>query len=222
MGDEEETMNPREMVVDVGSPTEVAEESDDADLAGEKDEKKVKLEKRKREARQQQHGRARAVPEDSDHELDSPSKRPSMGERPITARELRGLLAGHVAEMKGAWGEFQNRLDKVEFDQARASCAVQDLQARTVVAEKDIAAQRQTAQEHTTTLDNLAAEVTKMKVRIEELHDQPRPQAGQQQGNAAAVANSSDPWAEFLRRSDAGQRPGGDHAKGVRSADECA
>lgn len=104
------------MAIDVGSPTEIAEGDSDEDLRMEiGDGNKVKLEKRKRAAvekgKNKPPHRARAVPavpseeddEDDDEELDSPSKRPSVGEdKPLTAREIRSLLSGHVREMKNA------------------------------------------------------------------------------------------------------------------------
>ena len=218
MAGEEPTLDPTAaMVVDVGSPTEPAEDSEDLEPI--QDAVQVKMEKRKRE---NPSGIARPVPEESDREFDSPSKHPSRGDdKPITARELRGLLAGHVSEMKVAWGNFQTRLDNVEISQARTSCAMHDLQARTTVVEKDVAQQRAVAQETSTSLDNLAAEVKNMKVRIDELQERPT-------SADRAVPNGPgpppDPWAEFLRNRDS--RSGGQVANtrpttstGVKSAE---
>ncbi|CAE6923999.1 pol, partial [Symbiodinium sp. CCMP2456] len=73
--------------------------------------------------------------------------------------------------------------------------AVTLLQARTVVVEKDVAHQRQTAQETAQSLETLANEVKNMKVRIDELHDN-RPAPEPARGSDGAP----DPWADFLNR----------------------
>ncbi|CAE7847912.1 unnamed protein product, partial [Symbiodinium necroappetens] len=184
------------MAIDVGSPTELAE-GDSEEETENKKHNKVKLEKRKRVANDNP-ARARPVPEhdDEDEDLDSPSKRASVGdEKPLTASELRVLLSGHVAEMKTAWGEFHGRLGAVESEQARVKSTVGDLQARTVVVEKDAAQQRQIAQDAANSLENLATEVKNMKVRIDRVEN-----SGRNNGTKPAEAGQPDPWADFLQK----------------------
>ncbi|CAE7666364.1 unnamed protein product [Symbiodinium sp. CCMP2456] len=211
------------MAVDVGSPTEIAEDDDGIDkmigsdpfLEGDNKHKvEVKQEKRKRDEHNSGHGRLRPVPDEEDEDLDSPTKRASRGEdQPLTAKELRMLLSGHVNEMRHAWGTFQGRLDRVEAAQSNTNGIISDLQARTTVAEKDIIQQRQAAQETTTSLDNLATEVKNMKVRIDEL--QSAGQSTAAPSGIAAPGGNPDPWAEFLRRKEGNKR--NNAAAGVNS-----
>ena len=66
---------------------------------------KVKQEKRKREKKSRcEAAAARAVPSEDEGDLESPTKRASCAEeRPLTAKDIRELLMGHVTEMRSAW-----------------------------------------------------------------------------------------------------------------------
>ena len=101
----------------------------------------MKLENRKR--RERRGDVPQRVPDGSDDDLDSPSKRPLRSDdQPLTAREIRALLGGHLSEMKNAWSTIQTRVDKVEQEQARSSFEVGNLQSRTRVLEKDVIANK--------------------------------------------------------------------------------
>ena len=206
------------MQVDViGSPTELAEGSDvdlpspaSANPADVKEESKVKIEKRKRERKKQREGRAAPVgttiPDTDDEDLESPTKRASgsghdPSDRPLTASEIRELLVGHVQDMRSAWTSFQGRLDKVEHDQARTHEAVSSLQCRAQVVEKDVARQRQVAEEHSAGLENLTAEVKNMKVRLDGIENAAKKNHDKSATSAPPTSNP-DPWGEFLRRRD--------------------
>ncbi|CAE7458749.1 unnamed protein product [Symbiodinium sp. CCMP2592] len=165
-----------------GSPAELAEDISDNESSehGVDAEMKVKMEKRKRgdrDYRRRCDPRAHPVPDSDDEEdEDSPSKRPQLGEeKPLTAREIRELLIGHVSEMKCAWKTFQGRLDDVEREQARSSFEVTNLQARTRVVEKDLGQQRETTTQHAKALENLTDEVQKMKVKLDDIQSRPQP-----------------------------------------------
>ena len=175
------------------SPTEIA----DSDPGEGDEEMKTKLEKRKRMDR----GAVVPVPgeDDDDDELDSPSKRAQKSDdQPLTSKELRTLLFGHVTEMKSAWREFQGRLGKVEQEQSKTDFEVQNLQSRTKVLEKDLTGCRHLADQTAKSLDALTEEVKNMKVHLaaEPLQQQQLPLPGA----VAAPGSSSDPWGEFLRR----------------------
>ena len=128
----EEEAAPEVMQVDViGSPTEVAEESDDMDAGGCEG---IRLwgEVGETQASRTPGDLPQRVPDGTDEELDSPSKRPQRSDdQPLTAREIRALLGGHLSEMKTAWSTIQSRVDKVEQEQARSSFEVGNLQSRT-------------------------------------------------------------------------------------------
>ncbi|CAE7333491.1 unnamed protein product [Symbiodinium sp. KB8] len=165
----------------------------------------VKLEKRKR--REPRGDLPPRVPDDEDEELDSPSKRPQRSDdQPLTAREIRALLGGHLSEMKTAWSSIQSRVDKVEQEQARSSFEVGNLQSRTRVLEKDMIDNKKTTEQQGISIDGLAKEVQSMKVKIDELKSEPPPAADPARVQAAAGA-PCDPWAEFLRRRADGRNP---------------
>ena len=203
------------MQVDVGSPTELADDTDlgedpfgdDVPAAcdgttGRSAHPAVKLEKRKREKKPKaRRGDVRPVRDEGDSEdedLESPSKRASgSDDRPLTSREMRELLAGHMIEMKNAWGNIQGRVERVELAQSKNNLVVDDLQARTVVVEKDLARQRQSAQETATNLESLTTEVRNMKVKMDELAS--KGTTGPTTANPAHEV-PPDPWADFLRR----------------------
>ncbi|CAE6965603.1 unnamed protein product [Symbiodinium sp. CCMP2592] len=197
----------------IGSPTELAEDSelDDAvggigEVEGVNPPGKVKVEKKRRRGARglgsANGGRLPPVPDDSDEEEeDSPSKRALRSDDlPLSSREIRDLLTGHLAEMKTAWGSFQGRLDKVEGEQAKTTFEVSNLQSRLRVAEKDVAHQKQTTTTHGAALDNLTAEVKNMKVKIDALDSKfasaPAPTGGVPDASAAR----SDPWAAYLNQ----------------------
>ena len=220
--DEMSTQNaptqPLEMQVDLErSPTEVADESDIGDdpfgePGTEAGEAPVKIEKRKREKKKRCNGDglALAVPVNDDSDLESPTKRPSCSEeRPLTAKELRELLMGHVSEMKSAWSSFHGRLEKVEHDQRRSGELHGELQSRTVVVEKELAQQRLATNENKVSLESLTNEVKQMKVRLEEVGSAAAASSSCQAAGQAAPQNPSDPWAEFLRRKGAAKAPDG-------------
>ena len=201
----------------VGSPTEVAEESDveldpnNSKSSEVKEEQKVKIEKRKRErkkARDEHAPAAQTIPDSEDEDLESPSKRAngdrqtSRGgdEAPLTSSEIRSLLLGHVQEMQSAWTSFHGRLERVESEQGRIASRMDDVQSRTLVIEKDVAHQRQVAQDNATNLDNLAAEVKNMKVRLDEIGTAKVPAAVSPRPPYAEA--NPDPWGEFLRNRD--------------------
>ena len=201
---------PEVMNVDaVGSPTEIAEGSEnEPDLPHHVD-PSVKLEKRKR--RDPIHeGHARAVPEDDEGDLDSPSKRPlRSSEAPLSASEMREMLCGHLSEMKTAWGVFQSRIEKVESEQSKCNFEVSNLQGRTRVLEKDAANQKKSIEQNSATIDNLAQEVQGMKVRLDTLQAVAPP--------AAPVPPPLDPWADFLRLRDQQPTRGSNYQPGVNS-----
>lgn len=105
-----------------------------------------------------------------------------------------------------AWGDVQGRLGRVESEQERSRRAVSELQARTVVVEKDVAQQRTAAQETAASLETLAAEVKNMKVRIDNMPDKGVTGAAEDDGRPGC-GRQPDPWADFLRRK--GRAPDG-------------
>ncbi|CAE6972900.1 unnamed protein product [Symbiodinium microadriaticum] len=206
---------PKNMQVDGDrSPTEIADDEsigdDPFDVPGDDGGgAKVKLEKRKREKkpRRREGEHARAVPVEDDIEI--PTKRPSNSDdRPVSSRELRHLLMGHVNEMKSAWtnfqGQLEGRIEKVENEQRLAGVKFDDLQARTTVVEREVSHQRQINIETKANLESLTSEVEKMKVRPET-----RPVAPVAAPSGSGVRPEApappDPWADFLRRR--GQAP---------------
>ena len=178
------------------SPTAIAE-SEPGEPA-EDHEMKTRLEKRKRT----DVGAAVPIPgDDEDDELDSPTKRAQVGdEKPLTSKELRELLFGHVTEMKTAWREFQGRLGRVEQEQNRTEFEVKNLQSRTRVLEKDLVGCRQLSDQTSKSLEALTEEVKNMKVQLSDTR--PAAPQGQQRGDGGATVpgSSSDPWGEYLRR----------------------
>ncbi|CAE7637075.1 pol [Symbiodinium sp. CCMP2592] len=187
------------------SPTEIAEsEQGDPDADHEM---KVKLEKRKRN----ENGAAVPVPSDDEDGDESPSKRPLRGDdQPLTSRELRELLFGHVSEMKSAWKEFQGRLGRVEQDQKRTDFEVRNLQSRTRVLEKDSQGCRQLCDSTSKKLDELTEEVKNMKVQLAEPARVPNPPPGPQ----SDAHGSSDPWSDYLRKRQSQPPESGVNSKG--------
>ncbi|CAE7836114.1 unnamed protein product [Symbiodinium sp. CCMP2592] len=166
----------------------------------------------------------RPVP-DSDEDEDSPSKRPQIGEeKPLTARELRELLFGHVHEMKSAWHSFQGRLENVEREQGKTTFEVCNLQARTRVLEKDLGQQRQTSTAHATALESLTADVKNLRVKLDDLSARGSP-AVAGSGPPGDAAPAGDPWAEYLRHHPSGRpAPAGNDGKdgGARASGSSA
>ncbi|CAE7358238.1 unnamed protein product [Symbiodinium sp. CCMP2592] len=188
----------------IGSPTELAEDSEpDVDVTGSGasgvNPRKVKIEKkRRRAARGRDDGLLPPVPDDTDDE-DSPSKRALRSDdQPLSSREMRELLTGHLAEMKLAWGTFQGRLDKVEGEQSRAAFEVTNLQTRMRVAEKDVVQQKQHLSNHGTALENLTNEVKNMKVKLGEMDA--KMSSSSAGGGPSDVAGRPDPWAAYLQQ----------------------
>ena len=169
----------------IGSPTEIAEDSDEIKSPG------TKTEKRKRE-RRRRRGEAAGVPTGSDSELDSPSKRPQRGDadQPVSARELRELLQQHAHEMREAWGTFENRLGAVEEGQQKQSGAIASLAGRTKVVERDVQQLRQSSDLNHAKVDNLVEDVKKLKVQIESTKAVP----------INRDDRPADPWGEYLHR----------------------
>ncbi|CAE7462428.1 pol [Symbiodinium sp. CCMP2592] len=206
------------MQLEVGSPTELAED-EDSEMEGltTAQRSNVKLEKRKRSGRGARDPAAVPVPgeSDNDDDADSPSKRPSRGEdddRPISGRELRALLFGHMSEMKESWKTFQGRLDDVEHAQKHTGTVVSALKNRTKVLEKDNLSNQQLIQQNGRNLDELTEEVKNMRVQFDEF--QQRANSGQPcaaaaprgptpAGQSAAPPVPSDPWAAYLARRNA-------------------
>ncbi|CAE7219725.1 unnamed protein product [Symbiodinium microadriaticum] len=180
----------------VGSPTEIVAESENEPDHSPCADPAVKMEKRKR--RDPAHdGHARAVPDDDEGDLDSPTKRPlRCSDAPLSASEMRAMLSGHLTEMKSAWGAFQSRIEKVENDQSRCSFEVTNLQGRTRVLEKDAVNQKKTLEQNSTAIDNLAQEVQGMKVRLDNM------QVKAPGGPPPPGPPVHDPWADFLRLRD--------------------
>ena len=204
------------------SPTEIAD-SDPEELPAEGDHgeaRQVKLEKRKRRDRRHVSAPAAGLGDDDDDDLDSPSKRPQRGDEvPMTSRELRELLFGHVKEMKVAWKDFQGRLEQVEGDQQRTHFEVSNLQARTRVIEKDVVGCRQVADATAKSLDSLTEEVRNLKVHLSDAKQAPaRASTGVLGGGSSGV--QGDPWSDYLRRRQQDPKPEGGNSDGSDAAKE--
>ena len=193
------------------SPTEVAddsggEESQHGDIM------EVEREHRKR------HREAGSVPipvdpSDAEHEIDSPSKRANQGEEPMSARELRELLSGHVREMKTAWQNFQGRLAHIEGMQEHQGAeldkhkeSISHLKARTKALEKDAISHRQANEQNARNLDVLTEEVKNMKVQWEMQSSSSKAPGFPEP--VAPPAPQLDPWAQFLRQQRDQGQPG--------------
>eukprot|EP00439_Symbiodinium_sp_Y106_P040652 s2862_g5.t1 len=171
----------------VGSPTEIAEDSDGP---GE-----IKSEKRKRENRRRDDEAHGTLPED-DPDLDSPGKKPLLGvDQPVSGRELRELLSLHARELREAWGTVESRIHKVEENQRKQNGEIASIAGRTKVNEKDIKQLKQVSEVTGTKVDALAEDVRNLKMHFETASIcTPRLPADKQGGPPP------DPWAEFLRR----------------------
>ena len=202
----------------VGSPTELAEGSELEAEGSPSGAPAVKMEKRKRREGERK-GRARTVPDETDDELDSPSKRPlRSSEAPLTAKEIREMLCGHMNEMKDAWGSVQGRIEKIETEQAKTTFDVSNLQSRTRVLEKDATVHRQKLEANTVNLENLATEVHDMKVKLDNLQVREGPPGAPPQ---AARPPAPDPWMDYLRaRGDPHKAPRGEVQSGVHEQDK--
>ncbi|CAE7331010.1 pol [Symbiodinium sp. CCMP2592] len=208
--------NDEDGVERVGSPTELAED-EISENEGEDAEMPAKLEKRKRAVASSSRcdPRVRPVP-DSDDE-DSPSKRPSLSEeKPLTAREIRELLLGHVCEMRTAWDSFKGRLDCVEKEQQKSSFEISNLQTRTRVLEKDHGQHKQSLQQHSKVLDELTSDVKKMQVKIDELASRPAPSDVPPGASVGPVPLGGDPWSEYLQNRKMPGPTGGDQRDATR------
>ena len=204
---------PMQLEMVIGSPTELAED-DESEMEGRpgRTSSSVKLEKKKRGA-DRVDASAVQVPESSDDEnIDSPSKRPSRAEGddiPMTGRELRALLFGHMAEMKESWQTFQARLGDVEHAQKHTNTVVQALKNRTKILEKDNLTNQQMIQQTGKNLDELTEEVKNMKVQMDEFQRKAAsvqtsgpvaPAIAPLQPGARPPPPPSDPWAAYLAR----------------------
>ena len=146
-----------------GSPTELAESEgeDNMEVNGEGGAQCEGFAQRELHRKRFREAGKKTVPDLDDGELDSPTKRAQLGDAPISARELRELLSGHVREMKSAWTNFQGRLDHLEGIQEHQGTeldkqkeALVHYKARTKALEKDAVSHRQ-AQEQRATWTNL-------------------------------------------------------------------
>ncbi|CAE7623447.1 unnamed protein product [Symbiodinium sp. CCMP2592] len=170
---------------EVGSPTELAEESSDVDL-------EPKLEKRKREAEMKKKRRAAR---------DRDRGKSGGSDQPLTARELRALLLDHRKDMTTAWQTFEDRLGRLEkLDKDRRG-EVASVAGRTKVVEKDVMAVRKIAELNKSSVeacdkrvDKLAEEVQNLKVQLEENKTEP-------------TGAAKDPWADYIRQQQQGRAP---------------
>ena len=177
----------------VGSPTEIAEESD-ADV-------EPKIEKRKREPKK---ARGVPVPEDTEdeEEFGSPSKRPLRAEdRPLGARELRELLAGHREDMRQAWHAFEHRLDKLEVNQRNQTGEISSLAGRMKINEKDVAGVKKAQASAEKQIENLTSEVASLNVRFQEVQQGLKNTKSEPPPPGAGLG--PDPWADYLHRQQA-------------------
>ena len=174
----------------VGSPTEIAEESD-ADV-------EPKIEKRKREPKK---ARGVPVPEDTEdeEEFGSPSKRPLRAEdRPLGARELRELLAGHREDMRQAWHAFEHRLDKLEVNQRNQTGEISSLAGCMKINEKDVAGVKKAQASAEKQIENLTSEVASLNVRFQEVQQGLKNTKSEPPPPGAGLG--PDPWADYLHR----------------------
>ncbi|CAE7291589.1 pol [Symbiodinium sp. CCMP2592] len=202
-----------EMQVDPHSPTELAEGPDvsDVEFVGDA--------KRKRDPAASPSASLRAaaaraalrnLPGDGDTDDDesdsqeSPTKRPhaasSSTDAPVSGRELRSLLKGHVRSMKEAWSEFEGRLSKVESQQRRHKGDVESLKGRTKVVERDLVTNKKDQELCNRKVGELAEEVKNLKVQWEDLKmkgpflPDPDPQA------PLHPPVPFDPWGDYIRK----------------------
>ncbi|CAE7210973.1 unnamed protein product [Symbiodinium sp. CCMP2592] len=233
------------LLVPIGSPTELAESSEEEKTTGAMD-TEVKQEKRKREVRaaatRGRRGRGRdaragtdgvhgAVSGDlgtsDDEDEESPSKRAQVGDPPLSGNEMRELLFGHMKDMKEAWRTFQGRMDKVEAEQLQQSHEMINIRTRTSAIEKDNLTMNKKHETMVKNMEELAEDVRKMKVQFDEAQRVPPPEDRPKGLGMNQAAEPSDPWAEFYRRKEGrdakipgphGQELPGDRA-GDRSGD---
>ncbi|CAE7358661.1 unnamed protein product [Symbiodinium sp. CCMP2592] len=210
---------PMEHEEEKGSPTELAESEAEQNTV-EKMDLEVKQETRKRErpSRSRKVVRdpafAQVVPvldEDDDDDLNSPTKRPLHGDAPLSGNEIRELLFGHVTEMKEAWRSFQGRLDRVESEQLQHGHEMINIRTRAAALEKTSTNLQTTQIKVNKSLEELAEDVKKMKVRIAEVEKRPtesRAMAAGGNGLPGDVPQPKDapvdPWAAFYRNRDRG------------------
>ncbi|CAE7219179.1 pol [Symbiodinium sp. CCMP2592] len=185
------------MPIDLGSPTEIAEGTDE--------ELEPKLEKRKREDRDAKKARAdgaaKSVPDDSDEEFDSPSKRASTSDdRPLTASLLRDLLLEHRKDMQDTWRSFEHRIGKVETQQKNQVGEISSLSGRVKINEKDVAVVKKNQQTNDKKVEKLVEDVANLKVQLEGVQQS----VGEVKGDAkmdvgGGALGGVDPWADYLR-----------------------
>ena len=184
------------------SPTEIAEEiSDDEDWP------EVKEEGQKGDASPDVPGGSRGrksknkrgrKDEGSDG---SPEKRREGGDSdlPVTGRELRRLLAGHLrdvkSEVRGAWKEMDERIENVAKDVGMV--------ANEVKKEKDHA---RGVTERVRKLEVLESEIRKKVDNIEKELENVRKIDVQH-----AASGASDPWAQYLKNKTKSENKSTDH-----------
>ncbi|CAE7832190.1 pol [Symbiodinium sp. CCMP2592] len=193
-------------VEQAGSPTEVADEISDSEIGIEPKmevEEEAKLEKRKREedrkkkrraARERAGGGAGETEED---ELDSPSKRASVGgDLPLTARELRELLCDHRRDMTEAWRTFEDRVTRLEKEGESRKGEIASIAGRTKVNERDIMNVKKAVDQHKHSLeasdkkvDLLVEDVKNLKVQLQSVKTGP-----------VLPEEAKDPWGEYIRQ----------------------
>ncbi|CAE7208035.1 unnamed protein product [Symbiodinium sp. CCMP2592] len=189
-----------------GSPTEIAESEEDIKPPAMEVEVKQEKRKRERDVRRRCRGdpaaaAAACVPvddsEEGESELDSPSKRALHGDdAPLSSRDIKELLFGHVKEMKEAWRTFQGRLDQCESVQVQQSHEMINIRTRTAAVEKTGAAIQRTQETTSKRVDDLAEEVKNMKVQLGEIKANGIGPASK----GFAAAPPSDPWASYLQQ----------------------
>ena len=188
----------------IDSPTELAAESDDEEL-------EPKIEKRKRETTVRRRRRnecrdATAVPDGTDDELDSPSKRALVeggrsDERPLTAGLLKDLLADHRRDMQQAWNVFEDRVGKVENQQIKQTGELASLGGRMKINEKDIATAKKNQALGDRKVEKLTEDVANLKVQFEGVSAKisgMHPHQSDPHDNGGGIG--SDPWSEYLKR----------------------
>ena len=192
-----------EVPIPIGSPTELAEDSDMEVDAANKTEEEVqashKLEKRKRAPRSRHHGGARddvlpgpagALENDEDEESPSKRERSDGDDRPV--------FRLHACEMKDAWQTMTARLDKVEVHQRNQTGEIASLTGRARVNEKEVMEIKKKQEIAGTKIDALAEDVKNLKVQLEEVRANPEQHKGAKDRPVDKVPR--DPWAEYIRQ----------------------
>ncbi|CAE7770539.1 unnamed protein product [Symbiodinium sp. CCMP2456] len=209
------------------SPTEIADGSD-LEIFDDKDNKAGleagleprSFEKRKRgaptpsecarseAARTVLRGTAADLSEQDEHDVESPTKRPHGdpgADAPMTGRELRELLQGHVMSMRQAWtevesrvGSVESRVSTVEGRQTQFKGEVESVKGRTKVLERDLSTIRKEHEAGKVKVQELTEEVKNLKVQWDEF--QTKESSGERLDKKQDLAHvPHDPWADYIR-----------------------